>query len=577
MTTGSARGLLALASVAVAFAAADTYVVVLALPDMMATVKLPISELQRAAPIVSGFLLGYVAMLPLIGRIADLRGRVPVLAMSLAVFATGSLITALTFDMTTMVTGRFLQGVGGGGLVPATLALVADLYPTDRRGVPLGIVSAVQEIGSVIGPLFGAAVLAFGPWQVIFLINLLVAVVLGLALHALAGQLRPEPRELEWRGRLRHFDWLGLLAATVAVVAFALMALRPASLQRDLTWGQVYVPYTGEGPWLTPIGVTVVAAVAVLLLRCTFARNPLVDLRGWFRSALAADLLGALLLAGCLSGIILAFATADPEVQVFSAQGPWFLAFSAVCAALFTVHVRRSPAPVLPRQALAHRAAWGALLVSFLVGAGLIAALIDIPVFARTTIHRESQLAAALVLVRFLVALPVGAVVGGLLLRRLSAGLVTFLGMLAASVGFVLMAQWDEQSLEHLASTLVLLLCGLGFGLALAPVNAALLATTADEVHGVASAFVVVARMVGMLVGISALTTLGLRRFAVVRDACLADAADRCGTKAALAQEHAVFLGAAGCVLLAGLVALWLFRGAPTRGIHAAEALRAQG
>src|SRR5690606_29548732 len=136
-----------------------------------------------------------------------------------------------------------------------------------------------------------------------------------------------------------------------AVVAFALMALRPASLQRDLTWGQVYVPYTGEGPWLTPIGVTVVAAVAVLLLCCTFARNPLVDLRGWFRSALAADLLGALLLAGCLSGIILAFATADPEVQVFSAQGPWFLAFSAVCAALFTVHVRRSPAPVLPRQA----------------------------------------------------------------------------------------------------------------------------------------------------------------------------------------------------------------------------------
>src|SRR5690606_26197718 len=132
-------------------------------------------------------------------------------------------------------------------------------------------------------------------------------------------QLRPEPRELEWRGRLRHLDWLGLLAATAAVVALALIALRPASLQRDLAWGHVYVPYTGEGPWLTPIGVTVVAAVAVLLLRCTFARNPLVDLRGWFRSALAADLLGALLLAGCLSGIILAFATADPEVQVFSA------------------------------------------------------------------------------------------------------------------------------------------------------------------------------------------------------------------------------------------------------------------
>ncbi len=82
-TTAGPRLLLGLAAVAVAFAAADTYVVVLALPDMMASVGIPIDELQRGAPIVSGFLLGYVAMLPLIGRIADLKGRVPVLVAAL--------------------------------------------------------------------------------------------------------------------------------------------------------------------------------------------------------------------------------------------------------------------------------------------------------------------------------------------------------------------------------------------------------------------------------------------------------------------------------------------------------------
>ncbi|MGB9012080.1 MAG: hypothetical protein WCB95_04355 [Aeromicrobium sp.] len=85
----SSRLLLGLAAVAIAFAAADTYVVVLALPDMMSAAGLGVDELQRAAPIVSGFLLGYVGILPLIGRISDLRGRVPVLLGSLVVFAVG--------------------------------------------------------------------------------------------------------------------------------------------------------------------------------------------------------------------------------------------------------------------------------------------------------------------------------------------------------------------------------------------------------------------------------------------------------------------------------------------------------
>ena len=200
-TARSPRVLLALAAVAVAFAAADTYVVVLALPDMMASVGIPIDQLQRAAPIVSGFLLGYVAMLPLIGRIADLRGRVPVLVAALVVFAVGSLVTALAYDLPSMVTGRFLQGVGGGGLVPATLALVADLYPAERRGVPLGIVSAVQELGSVIGPLFGAVVLALADWRAIFLINLAVGLVLAAA-HPGRRRAAPTP-EARPRGTSR--------------------------------------------------------------------------------------------------------------------------------------------------------------------------------------------------------------------------------------------------------------------------------------------------------------------------------------------------------------------------------------
>ena len=562
----TSRLLLSMAAVAVAFAAADTYVVVLALPDMMTGVGVPIDQLQRAAPIVSGFLLGYVAMLPLIGRIADLRGRVPVLVMALVLFALGSLITTLAYDMPSIVSGRFLQGVGGGGLVPATLALVADLYPVERRGVPLGVVSAVQEIGSVLGPLFGAAVLALSDWRAIFAINLAVGLVLAAAIRTLA------PRERSGPARRRFPDLVGIVLLVATFAGGAVVFLRPSGLMRDLTWGRLFIPFAGDGRWLTPVGALTVAALALLLAWCWFTPRPLLDLRGWARVLVEADLVGALLLALALGGVILAFATADPKVEVFSPRGRWYLLGAVVASAAFAWHVRRADNPLVPRGALRRTPAWGALLVSFFVGAALIAALIDIPLFARTTVYPDDQLPAALVLVRFLLALPVGAVLGGFLIRSFSPGVVTALGMMMAAAGFVLMTRWGLTTIEEPIANLALITGGLGFGLALAPVNAALLAHTDDDVHGVATAFVVVSRMVGMLIGISALTTIGLRRYYAeqravppVQDVC--DGKSRCKEfsdllrVAGIAQEHTVFWGAAGCAVIAAVLALVLFRG----------------
>ena len=75
------RTLLALGALGVAAAAADTYVVVLALPDMMAGVGLGLEAFHRATPIISGFLLGYIAVLPLVGRLTDLVDRIRVLRL----------------------------------------------------------------------------------------------------------------------------------------------------------------------------------------------------------------------------------------------------------------------------------------------------------------------------------------------------------------------------------------------------------------------------------------------------------------------------------------------------------------
>ena len=587
----AARPLLALAAIAVAFAAADTYVVVLSLPDMMSSAGLSVEQLQRAAPIISGFLLGYVAMLPLIGRIADLRGRLPVLVVSLLVFAFGSMVTAAVYDLPSLVVGRFLQGVGGGGLVPVTLALVADIYPAERRGVPLGIVGAVQELGSVLGPLYGAVVLAVGDWRDIFWINLAAGLVLAAGIAALG---RRSPREVEPPARppepTRRPDLTGLGLLTLWLAALLLVMRQPQALVTSVRWGGPFVPFgTATSVWWSQIGLVTVGLGLALAAWLVLAPRPFFDARDWWDSVRRADLGGAALMALALGGVIVAFATADPAVQVFSPAGPWALAVSAAAAAVFVVRQRRVPAPLIPRGSFTQRPAWASLLVSFFVGAALIAALVDVPVFARISVYGDSQIKAALVLVELLVALPVGALAGGYLTRALPAGAVAALGMACATVGFAAMSRWDADQLHHhLSSGAVLALTGLGFGLALAPVNAALLASTEATAHGLTSALLVVSRMVGMLVGISSLTTIGLRRYYAVSSdfpspSAVCGGHTRCNAYddllqgAGVQQLHAIFAGAAGCALLAGVLALALFRGAATRGTAPSLVLTAGG
>jgi MFS family permease len=572
MIPKASQALLGLAAVAIAFAAADTYVVVLALPDMMSTVGLDVDEIQRAAPIVSGFLLGYVGVLPLIGRISDLRGRVPVLLGCLVVFAIGSVVTAAAYDLPTIVTGRLVQGIGGGGLIPPTLALVADLWPPERRGFPLGVVGAVQELGSVLGPLYGAVVLSFGDWRDIFWLNCAVGLVLAAAMVRLREDA-PAP------ARPGRFDLVGAGLGVLTLIGLTLVMLEPQRLVEGVTSGLAFLPVTGDSRWLTPVALTTYGLLVLFLARLATARRPLVDWRGWSSIPAQTDVVGALLLAAGLGAVIVTFASAEPESAAISPKASFLLPIAVLALAGFWWRQRTAPTPLIPRGALGSRPAWGALVVSFFVGASLIAALVDIPFFARLTVHRDSQLDAALVLLRFLVALPVGAVVGGWLLRRVPAHVLTAVAMLLSAAAFAHMATWDADSLRHGSETISLVAAGLGFGLAIAPVNAVLLEHTADAVHGVASALLIVARMIGMLLGVSALTTIGLRAFydasadippaeQLCGSASLCDAYKDAVRDAGITQLHAVFVGAAVCAVVAAVLAAWLLRGsgAASRG-----------
>src|SRR5207302_2970472 len=112
---------------------------------------------------------------------------------AMAAFGVGSALTALSGTLAVLVVGRALQGLGGGALVPLTLALAADLYPVGRRAVPIGGVSALQEAGSVFGPIYGAwlaGVLA--GWRGVFWLNLPLGAVILAGLW-LAGRRLPPP------------------------------------------------------------------------------------------------------------------------------------------------------------------------------------------------------------------------------------------------------------------------------------------------------------------------------------------------------------------------------------------------
>ena len=568
---GSGRRL-GFAAAGVMLAAADTYVVVLALPSIMGDIGLSLNHLEAATPIISGFLLGYVALLPLLGRLSDILGRAPVFAGCLVVFAFGSLVTASAQDLTGAVVGRALQGAGGGGLVPVTLAIVADLWPAGRRGIPLGVVGGVQELGSVLGPLYGAAILTFSTWRLIFWLNLPLAALLGtgflLARPAGSTPTRAGPR--------RSIDLPGVLLLAAALVAGGLAVAAPGPLAGSEVWGVLWGPLIGSSDWTTPLAlVALLAAVLSLAWGLSGAGDAprLLRLRRVPQIWGQVDGPGGALLALVLAFVVISFSTADPSQGLVAPAAAVLLPAALVAAIALAIRETRAPAALVPLRQLRDPAAAGALLCNLAIGAGLMAALVDIPIFARATAY-GSQLGAALVLLRLLAAVPVGAVLGGFLCERLGYRVTTLLGMALTTAMFVLMGGWTAGSLGSglRLSDPVLVGCGLGFGLAIAPINAAILGAVAAARHGLAAALVVVARMVGMLVGISLLTAIGLHRYyqeaaTIPSPAVLCPGHPlSCAAYNALSQHalldelRTVFLAAAVCTAAAGLIGAAMLR-----------------
>jgi EmrB/QacA subfamily drug resistance transporter len=229
------------------------------------------------------------------------------------------------------------------------------------------------------------------------------------------------------------------------------------------------------------------------------------------RPGIRVDYVGGLLLAVVLILLVVTLSRRD----LFTAYSfiPYLLAMSAAIALLTLVWwQRRIDQPLLMPVFFRSRAAVSAIGAKLLMGAALIIALVTVPLMANTVLD-QSPLEGGLRLMRLTGAVPVGALLGGYFVYRVGARVVASAGLVGAAIGLFLMSGW-ELDISNPQLTIHMALAGLGFGLVIAPLFVTAMDSCPDDYQATAASLVTVARMIGMALGLAALSAWGMDRFA---------------------------------------------------------------
>ena len=164
-------------------AADDQTVVVTLLPEMMTDLRVAVSELDRASWSITGYLIGYTAAMPLMGRISDRAGYRRAFLLAMAIFSIGSILVAVSPEIpgwlydgepeyNWLIGTRIFQAIGGGAMIPITIAAAGELVDDKHRAIAYGLIGASAEAGAVFGPIWGGGIGTWLSWEWAFWLNI---------------------------------------------------------------------------------------------------------------------------------------------------------------------------------------------------------------------------------------------------------------------------------------------------------------------------------------------------------------------------------------------------------------------
>jgi EmrB/QacA subfamily drug resistance transporter len=235
----------------------DTTIVNVALETLSRDLHAPLDQVQWVA---TGYLLALAVVIPLTGWSAERFGARRVWLTSVVLFVFGSVLCGLSWDLTSLITFRIVQGIGGGMVMPVGMIMLTQSAGPQRVGRIMSVVGVPMLLGPVLGPVIGGVIVDSLSWRWIFFVNVpigIVGVLMGL-------RWLPRSRGVENPGRL---DWLGLTLLSPGL-GLAVFGLAETSTNGGLTSTSAWLPLVS--------GLTLVAAFALHALR---AERPLIDVR----------------------------------------------------------------------------------------------------------------------------------------------------------------------------------------------------------------------------------------------------------------------------------------------------------